>query len=106
MTRVFRPRTTHARLGPDFYDPVHAADFPQTILRFRNDRWAPAVGLGDLDDGCGSRTRADILRGGSGDRRRFGGVVGGVAGAFLRRGLSGQRARRPDSQAPTFALTG
>jgi len=37
-------------LGGDFYDEVKAADFPQTILRFRNDRWAPNVGLGDLDD--------------------------------------------------------
>jgi protein adenylyltransferase len=36
------------RLGEAFYDPVQAADFPQTILRFRNDRWAPAVGLADL----------------------------------------------------------
>ena len=31
-------------------DPVKAADFPQTILRFRNDRAAVLVGLGDLSD--------------------------------------------------------
>lgn len=31
-------------------DPVKAADFPETILRFRNDRWAPAVGLDGLSD--------------------------------------------------------
>ena len=31
-------------------DPVHAADFPRTTLRFRNDSWARAVGLDDLDD--------------------------------------------------------
>ena len=37
-------------LGDAFYDRVAAADFPQAVLRFRNDRWAPAVGLGDLDD--------------------------------------------------------
>jgi uncharacterized protein YdiU (UPF0061 family) len=37
-------------LGDSFYDPVAAADFPQTRLRFRNDRWAPAVGLADLAD--------------------------------------------------------
>jgi uncharacterized protein YdiU (UPF0061 family) len=37
-------------LGDAFYDPVEAADFPKTLLRFRNDRWAPSVGLGDLDD--------------------------------------------------------
>jgi uncharacterized protein YdiU (UPF0061 family) len=37
-------------LGDAFYDPVTAADFPKTILRFRNDRWAPAVGLAELAD--------------------------------------------------------
>ena len=31
-------------------DPVRAADFPRHILRFRNDRWAPAVGLDSLTD--------------------------------------------------------
>ena len=35
-------------LGDAFYDPVEPADFPQTILRFRNERWAPAIGLGTL----------------------------------------------------------
>src|SRR5205085_12402905 len=30
-----------------FYDRVDPADFPQTILRFRNDRWAGAVGLAE-----------------------------------------------------------
>ncbi|HEX8125440.1 MAG TPA: YdiU family protein [Allosphingosinicella sp.] len=37
-------------LGEAFYDPVEAADFPQTLLRFRNGRWASAVGLGGLTD--------------------------------------------------------
>ena len=36
-------------------DPVVAADFPQTRVRFRNDRWAAAVGLGDLDDSAWAR---------------------------------------------------
>jgi serine/tyrosine/threonine adenylyltransferase len=31
-------------------DPVSAADFPEARLRFRNDRWAAAVGLADLTD--------------------------------------------------------
>lgn len=31
-------------------DPVAPADFPKHILRFRNDRWAPSVGLDRLDD--------------------------------------------------------
>jgi serine/tyrosine/threonine adenylyltransferase len=37
-------------LGEAFYDPVRPADFPQAIIRFRNDRWAHSVGLGDLSD--------------------------------------------------------
>jgi len=49
---AYRPETAILELGEAFYDPVEAADFPQTVLRFRNDRWAPAVGLGDLDDGA------------------------------------------------------
>src|SRR3546814_16010799 len=31
-------------------DLVEAAEFPQTILRFRNQRWAEAVGLGGLSN--------------------------------------------------------
>jgi uncharacterized protein YdiU (UPF0061 family) len=46
----YRPETTILSLGDEFYDPVRAADFPQTILRFRNDRWAPSVGLDGLSD--------------------------------------------------------
>ncbi len=46
----FRPARAILELGPDFYDPVAAADFPQTILRFRNDRAAATVGLDTLDD--------------------------------------------------------
>ncbi|HEX8240272.1 MAG TPA: YdiU family protein [Allosphingosinicella sp.] len=37
-------------LGDAFYDAVEAARFPRTLLRFRNDRWAPAVGLEHLGD--------------------------------------------------------
>ena len=37
-------------LGPDFYDPVAPADFPQGILRYRNDGAAARVGLDDLSD--------------------------------------------------------
>ena len=32
-------------LGPDFYDPVAPARFPDCTLRFVNDRWAERVGL-------------------------------------------------------------
>jgi uncharacterized protein YdiU (UPF0061 family) len=46
----YRPATAILELGEDFYDPVEAANFPKTILRFRNDRWAGAVGLEELTD--------------------------------------------------------
>jgi uncharacterized protein YdiU (UPF0061 family) len=46
----YRPETAILALGDAFYDAVTPADFPQAILRFRNDRWAGAVGLEDLDD--------------------------------------------------------
>jgi uncharacterized protein YdiU (UPF0061 family) len=46
----YRPDTGILELGEPFYDPVEAADFPQAILRFRNDRWAPSVGLDSLGD--------------------------------------------------------
>ncbi|HEX8578625.1 MAG TPA: YdiU family protein [Allosphingosinicella sp.] len=46
----YSPETAILQLGEAFYDPVEAADFPQTILRFRNERWAPAVGLDTLDE--------------------------------------------------------
>ncbi len=37
-------------LGDKIGDAVTPADFPETILRFRNDRWAATVGLDGLDD--------------------------------------------------------
>ncbi len=43
-----RPAQIHADLGPDFYDLVAPARFPETILRYRNDAWAARVGLSDL----------------------------------------------------------
>jgi uncharacterized protein YdiU (UPF0061 family) len=46
----YRPEKTILGLGEAFYDPVKASDFPKTILRFRNDRWAAAVGLDSLTD--------------------------------------------------------
>src|SRR5690606_29261498 len=46
----FRPERTILELGDGFYDPVEAADFPATTLRFRNDRAAAEVGLADLSD--------------------------------------------------------
>jgi len=48
--QAYRPETAIPELGDAFYDPVTAADFPQTVLRFRNDRAAAEVGLGELSD--------------------------------------------------------
>ena len=45
-----RPSKRHAELGAEFFDRVAPADFPQTVLRHRNQRWAERVGLGDLTD--------------------------------------------------------
>jgi uncharacterized protein YdiU (UPF0061 family) len=47
---TFKPSTRHADLGPEFFDIVAAAAFPQHILRHRNARWAERVGLGSLTD--------------------------------------------------------
>jgi uncharacterized protein YdiU (UPF0061 family) len=47
---AFTPQQAILELGDAFYDPVHAARFPQAILRFRNDRAAAGVGLGTLSD--------------------------------------------------------
>lgn len=46
----YRPERTILSLAEAFYDEVQAAQFPKTILRFRNQRWAEAVGLGDLSE--------------------------------------------------------
>jgi uncharacterized protein YdiU (UPF0061 family) len=52
--QAYRPEARILDLGPAFYDPVNAADFPETILRFRNDSAAAQVGLDTLtdDDWC------------------------------------------------------
>ncbi len=46
----YRPSRAHSALGPDFYDPVQAAAFPQHVLRWRNQRAAETVGLGTLTE--------------------------------------------------------
>jgi uncharacterized protein YdiU (UPF0061 family) len=45
----YRPETAIIDLGSEFYDPVEAADFPKTILRYRDDQSADAIGL-ELND--------------------------------------------------------
>jgi uncharacterized protein YdiU (UPF0061 family) len=47
---TYRASTRHQELGPDFYDLVRPAQFPQQILRYRNQPWAERVGLGSLSD--------------------------------------------------------
>ncbi len=42
----FTPARRHEELGADFFDLVAPADFPQTILRHRDQRWAERIGLG------------------------------------------------------------
>ncbi len=46
----FRPARRHEQLGDAFYDRVAPADFPKTVLRHRNQRWAERIGLGDLSE--------------------------------------------------------
>ena len=50
VSPAYRPDPRFPDLGAEFADPVAAADFPETILRFRNDRAAATVGLGTLSD--------------------------------------------------------
>ena len=50
LSPLYRPATHHQSLGDGFFDLVAAADFPQTLLRFRNDRHAARIGLDQLTD--------------------------------------------------------
>ena len=50
MSPVYRPDPRFFDLGDAYGDAVRAADFPQTILRVRNDRAAATVGLETLTD--------------------------------------------------------
>ncbi|MEM7667261.1 MAG: YdiU family protein [Pseudomonadota bacterium] len=46
----YRPDPAIETLAGWLGDPVAPADFPKTLIRFRNDRWAANAGLGDLSD--------------------------------------------------------
>lgn len=50
LSPAYHPDPRFQALGRDFADPVEPADFPETILRFRNDRAAATVGLEGLSD--------------------------------------------------------
>ncbi|RZJ32300.1 MAG: YdiU family protein [Brevundimonas sp.] len=50
VSPAYRPDPHFFDLGDEYGDAVRAADFPQAILRFRNDRAAATVGLETLTD--------------------------------------------------------
>lgn len=50
VSPAYRPEPRFFDLGADYGDAVKAAEFPQTILRLRNDRAAAEVGLETLSD--------------------------------------------------------
>jgi len=50
VSPAYRPDPRFPDLGGDYSDRVEPADFPQTSLRFRNDRAAAEVGLDSLTD--------------------------------------------------------
>ncbi|RYG82924.1 MAG: selenoprotein O, partial [Alphaproteobacteria bacterium] len=47
---LFTPQHAIDELGDEFADPVSPAAFPETILRFRNQRAAAEIGLDALSD--------------------------------------------------------
>jgi uncharacterized protein YdiU (UPF0061 family) len=50
LSPSYRPAAALLDLGEGFADPVAGADFPQTILRYRNDRAAAQIGLDPLTE--------------------------------------------------------
>src|SRR5687768_11189801 len=50
VTPDYRAERVILELGDEFYDKVEPADFPQAVLKFRNDRAAAEVGLDGLSD--------------------------------------------------------
>lgn len=49
-TENYHPSTAWLSLGQGYSDAVKPAEFPEQILRFRNQRWAEALGLDSLSD--------------------------------------------------------
>lgn len=50
VNSAYRPEPRFFDLGADYADAVQPANFPQTVLRYRNDRAAATVGLETLSD--------------------------------------------------------
>ena len=55
MSSPYRPDPLFPTLGEGFFDVVRPAQFPERILRFRNQRGAEGLGLGDLDEAAWER---------------------------------------------------
>ena len=49
LAKDYRPHPCFPALDDGFFDVVEPADFPRRVLRFRNQRWAERIGLGELD---------------------------------------------------------
>src|SRR5689334_6592481 len=49
VSPAYHPAPRITNLGDRFYDEVTPAPFPKRELRFRNQRWAARIGLGELD---------------------------------------------------------
>src|SRR6266568_4893370 len=49
LSSTYSPAPVYPALGAKLFDPVDPAEFPKHVLRYRNDRWAARVGLGELD---------------------------------------------------------
>ncbi len=56
FSSTYRPAPHYISLADDsasgapFFDPVLPADFPQSIIRYRNQRWAEKIGLDAISD--------------------------------------------------------
>ncbi len=50
VTPLYQPERAFLELGEGFCDPVEPAAFPACMLRYRNDRWAARIGLGELTE--------------------------------------------------------
>lgn len=50
VSSAYKPTPIHDRLGEGFFDLVLPANFPQHIVRYRNQAWAGRVGLATLTD--------------------------------------------------------
>jgi len=55
LSAAYRPDPRFAALGDEISDVVEPADFPQARLRWWNERWAGAVGLGQLEEAAKTR---------------------------------------------------